>query len=162
VGYCAARSHRVARLVNRVLAAWELALLNTQRVAHLATVSAAGEPAVVPVVFAFDGERISTPLDGKPKQVDVLQLRRVRDIAANPRVALVVDHYDEDWMHLAWVQLRGTATLVQSGHGYERSIILLAERYEQYATVPLVGRPLLVITPSFVRSWRAADNDVHS
>jgi PPOX class probable F420-dependent enzyme len=88
--------------MNRPLAPWERALLAQQRVAHLATVNAAGEPAVVPVVYAFDGEHIVTPLDGKPKRVGVLQLRRVRDITANAQVALVIDHYDE-----VWSQLRG-------------------------------------------------------
>jgi hypothetical protein len=70
-------------------------------------------------------------------------------------VALVVDRYDEQWSRLAWVQLRGTAGLLHDGPPYERGIALLAARYPQYGAVPLVGRPLLVIRPRQVRSWRA-------
>jgi PPOX class probable F420-dependent enzyme len=145
--------------VSRPLERWELALVTAQRVAHLATVGAAGSPAVVPVVYAFDGERFFTPLDGKPKRADVLRLRRVRDIAAHPLVALVIDHYDEEWTRLAWVQVRGEAALLQDGPAYERGVALLRARYPQYATVPLAGRPLLVIEPAQVRSWRASDGD---
>jgi PPOX class probable F420-dependent enzyme len=112
--------------VNRPLTPWERALLAQQRVAHLATVNAAGEPAVVPVVYAFDSAHVITPLDGKPKRVGVMQLRRVRDIAANAQVALVIDHYDEAWSQLAWVQLRGTATLIEEGPRYAPGMALLA------------------------------------
>jgi PPOX class probable F420-dependent enzyme len=112
--------------VNRPLTPWERALLAQQRVAHLVTVNAAGEPAVVPVVYAFDSAHVITPLDGKPKRVGVMQLRRVRDIAANAQVALVIDHYDEAWSQLAWVQLRGTATLIEEGPRYAPGMALLA------------------------------------
>jgi PPOX class probable F420-dependent enzyme len=145
--------------MRRALESWELALVTAQRVAHLATASAAGSPAVVPVVYAFDGERFFTPLDGKPKRADVLRLRRVRDIAANPLVALVIDRYDKEWTRLAWVQVRGAAMLIQEGPAYERGMVLLRARYPQYATVPLAGRPLLAIEPVTVRSWRASDGE---
>ncbi|HEU4328432.1 MAG TPA: TIGR03668 family PPOX class F420-dependent oxidoreductase [Roseiflexaceae bacterium] len=137
------------------LGGWELALLEEQRVAHLATVDADGQPSALPVVYAFDGERVLIPLDGKPKRGDVRELRRVRDIAANPQVALVVDRYADDWSRLAWVQIRGRAALLESGPAYERGLALLRGRYPQYAAVPLDGRPLIAITPTEVRSWRA-------
>jgi hypothetical protein len=72
-------------------------------------------------------------------------------------VALVIDHYAEDWTQLAWLQVRGTATVVAEGPLYARGIALLAERYPQYAAVPLAGRPLIVITPDEARGWRASD-----
>ena len=134
---------------------WELALIDAQRVAHLATVSAAGQPSVVPVVYAFDGARFVTPLDGKPKRAPLAQLRRVRDILANPRVALVIDRYAEDWTQLAWLQVRGTAALVEEGPDYDRGMALLAARYPQYAAVPLDGRPLIAVAPVEARGWRA-------
>ena len=137
---------------------WQLALLESQRIAHLATVSAAGEPSALPVVFAFDGLRVVTPLDGKPKRAEPAQLRRVRDIEANPRVALIVDRYDEDWTRLAWLQIRAVAALLDAGPLYETGIALLAARYRQYETVPLNGRPLIVLTPTAVRGWRASES----
>ncbi len=141
------------------LGGWELALLEEQRVAHLATVDAAGQPSALPVVYVFDGERILIPLDGKPKRGDLRGLRRVRDIAANPRVALVVDRYADDWGQLAWVQIRGRAALLESGPAYERGLALLRDRYPQYAALPLDGRPLIAIAPTEVRSWRCSGSE---
>jgi len=136
------------------LSDWELALIETQRVAHLATIGEDNQPSVLPVVYAFDGERFLIPLDRKPKRVDVRQLRRVRDIAANPQVALVIDKYDEDWSQLAWLQIRGMAVLLESGATYEQALPLLENRYPQYLAIPLTGRPLIAITPIEIRSWR--------
>lgn len=134
---------------------WQRALLEAARVAHLATVDERGQPHVVPVVFALDGGRVLTPLDGKPKRVAMGQLQRVRNIAANDRVSLVVDHYDEDWRRLAWVQLRGRAALLTGGDAYEAGIALLRQKYRQYEHVPLEGRPLIAIVMEQVRGWRA-------
>lgn len=133
---------------------WQRALLDVARVARLATVDAQGQPHVVPIVFAHDGERVVTPLDGKPKRVADGRLQRVRNIAANDRVALVVDHYDEDWQRLAWVQLRGRAALLTDGDAYTSGIALLHQKYAQYEHVPLDGRPLIVIVVEHVRGWR--------
>ena len=144
------------RVPERLFEAWELALIDTQRVAHLATVNADGQPSVVPVVYAFDGVRFVTPLDGKPKRARPEQLRRVRDILEHPQAALVIDQYDEDWSRLAWLQVRGTAALLEGGEIYERGIALLQARYPQYASVPLQGRPLISLTPVEVRRWRAS------
>jgi PPOX class probable F420-dependent enzyme len=133
---------------------WERALIEQQRVAHLATVDAQGQPSVVPVVYAFDGQQMFTPLDGKPKRTPLAHLRRVQDIAANPQVALVIDQYDLDWTKLAWVQVRGLATLLTEGEIYGHAIALLMERYPQYQTIALAGLPLMAITPTATRSWR--------
>jgi PPOX class probable F420-dependent enzyme len=133
---------------------WERALLEAQPVARLATVSAGGQPSVLPVVFALDGDTIVMPLDGKPKRVPATQLRRVRDLLANPQVALVVDHYADDWAELAWVQVRGTAALLEQGPGYERGLALLRSRYPQYRQVALGEQALIVLNPAEVRSWR--------
>jgi PPOX class probable F420-dependent enzyme len=135
---------------------WQLKLIDSQRIAHLATTSVDLQPAVVPVVYAFDGERFLTPLDGKPKQVEIAELRRVRDITANPQVALVIDQYTEDWSQLAWIQVRGRASIIQEGPIYTHGIVLLAARYPQYATVALIGQPLIVIEPSEIRSWHGS------
>ena len=135
---------------------WQRALLAVARVAHLATVDLHGQPHVVPIVFALDGERVLTPLDGKPKRVAGGALQRVRNIAANDRVALVVDHYDEDWQRLAWVQLRGRAALLTDGDAYATGIALLHQKYAQYEHVSLDGRPLIAIVVEHVRGWRAS------
>ena len=135
---------------------WQTALLHTARVARLATVDPAGQPHVVPIVFVYDGGRLFTPLDAKPKHVPASQLRRARNLAANDRAAVVVDHYDEDWQQLAWVQIRGRAALLADGDEYAAGLTLLRQKYPQYATLSLAGRPLIRITVAQVRGWRAA------
>src|SRR5215467_7244890 len=93
----------------------ELDLLTRARAARLATADGSGQPHVIPIVFATDGERLYTPLDKKPKMVGSHQLKRVRNLVENPRVAVVVDHYEEDWTKLAWVLVKGTGALLESG-----------------------------------------------
>ena len=136
---------------------WEYTFIIGQRVARLATVDAHGQPAVVPVVYAFDGTALFTPLDGKPKRVAPAQLQRVRNIRANPRVAVVIDAYSEDWQQLAWVHVRGQARVTTSGEAYATGVTLLCEKYPQYERMPLAGCPLIVIEPTRIHSWRACD-----
>ena len=77
------------------------------RAAHLSTASPDGDPHLMPVVFALVGDAVYIAIDEKPKRT--LRLRRVRNIESNPRAALLVDLYDEDWSTLWWVLLRGPA-----------------------------------------------------
>lgn len=134
---------------------WEHTFIQSHRVARLATKTPAGAPHVLPVVYAYDGQHLFTPLDAKPKQVELRKLQRVRNIAADERVALVIDDYAEDWAQLAWVQIRGRAALHTEGTLYDTGIALLAAKYPQYATMPLVGRPLFVIHIEKITGWRA-------
>jgi PPOX class probable F420-dependent enzyme len=123
------------------------------RVARLATADLANRPHVVPIVFAADEERLYTPLDGKPKRVPVRQLTRVRNLLANPQVAVVMDAYDEDWSRLAWVLVRGSGALVEDGPLHRTGVRLLTAKYPQYHSMPLDDRPLIVVTPERVTSW---------
>src|SRR5215216_5729557 len=107
--------------------------LNTARVARLATADADGRPYVVPVCFAYDGERGYVALDEKPKSVAPTRLKRVRNILANPQVALLVDTYSEDWSRLSYVLVSGTAGLEPAGtERHSTAIALLREKYPQY------------------------------
>ena len=100
------------------------------RVARLATVRADGRPHLVPIVFAVDDDRVYSIVDAKPKRTP--DLLRLRNIAAEPRVSLLVDQYDEDWRALWWVRVDGIATVVESGPDRDRAIRLLYEKYPQY------------------------------
>ena len=144
----------------------ERRFLAAARRGFLATADGDGRPAVVPVCFALvaDDEApdatpaVVTPLDEKPKEAPPRELRRARDVAANPRVALVVDRYDEDWAELAWAQVRGTAALVDPGDaGHAAGVAALREKYDQYAAHELAERPLLRVDPGHVVSWGALD-----
>ena len=128
--------------------------VETARVGRLATADAEARPHAVPVCFAFAGDRIVTPVDEKPKHVAPERLRRCRDVAENPRVALVVDRYAEDWSRLGWVQVRGTATVVDpDGSGHAAAVGALRANYDQYADHALEERPVVRIAPGSVRSW---------
>ncbi len=85
-----------------------------RRVGHLATADAAAPPHVVPVCFAVARDALYITIDQKPKG-DPRALKRLRNIAGNPSVALVADRYDEDWTRLGWVMLRGRAEILEAG-----------------------------------------------
>src|SRR4051812_1328952 len=100
------------------------------RVARLATTGEDG-PHLVPVVFAVVGDTLYSAVDGKPKTTR--DLKRLRNIAADSRVSLLVDHYDEDWSMLWWVRVDGRATVheVTSAVG-TAAVDALAAKYPQY------------------------------
>ena len=75
-------------------------MLKEARVARLATLDAKSRPHIVPVCFAYDGKLFYTAIDQKPKRVTRERLARLRNIRAAPRVALLIDEYDEDWTQL--------------------------------------------------------------
>jgi PPOX class probable F420-dependent enzyme len=131
----------------------QITFLERQRVARLATVDARGRPHAVPVCYALAGGVIYTPVDEKPKRGGELQ--RTRNIGANPQVCLVVDHYEEDWSRLTWLQVRGVASMVDDVAERGRALAALRARYQQYATMKLEARPLIRITPERVVGWTA-------
>ena len=118
------------------------------RVARLATVRPDGSPHLVPVVFALDGSTVVFAVDDKPK--GTRELRRLANIRADPRVSVLVDHYDEDWPALWWVRAEGRARVVDAGPALDRAVALLAEKYSQYAVGPPPGPAVLID----VETWR--------
>jgi PPOX class probable F420-dependent enzyme len=130
-------------------------------VGHLATADGEGRPSVVPVVYAtlvLDGEpAIAIAIDEKPKG-DPARLRRVRNIRERPEVALIVDDYAEDWRQLAWVLVRGAATVIEPGAaGHAEAVAALREKYPQYAAMRLEALPAILIRQITGRSWRGSD-----
>ncbi|MDP9848439.1 TIGR03668 family PPOX class F420-dependent oxidoreductase [Streptosporangium lutulentum] len=117
------------------------------RVARLATADELGTPHLVPVTFDLDGDTVAFAIDHKPKRTP--NLRRLRNIAANDRVCLLVDHYDDDWSQLWWVRVDGRARIVEDGEARRRALARLAERYAQYRARPPQG-PVILIA---VESW---------
>ncbi len=128
-------------------------MLAEARVGRLATADAEGRPHAVPICFAFDGRHLYTAIDEKPKRAAPRRLRRVRNIEANPQVALVVDHYEEDWRRLRYVLISGTARVIAEGREHARAIALLREKYPQYRAMRLEGRPVIKISPRRVAAW---------
>jgi PPOX class probable F420-dependent enzyme len=121
-------------------------------VATLSTIRPDGSPHVVPIVFAVSGARIITAIDGKPKQQ--VTPGRLLNIGADPRVSVLVHHYDDDWSRLWWVRIDGTARVLSEGDEYSQGLTALLERYQQYQTTPLPG-PVIVVDPTAVIGWSA-------
>ena len=119
------------------------------RVARLATTGPDG-PHIVPIVFALAGETIYHAVDHKPKRTTAL--KRLANLEADPRAAVLADGYDEDWERLWWVRADGTARILPAGH--EEAIALLCERYPQYQGRPPQG-PVVAIDVTRWSEWSA-------
>jgi len=132
-----------------------LAWLACQRVARLATADAESTPHVVPVCYALseDGTALYITIDEKPKSAGARPLKRLRNIAENPQVALVADRYDEDWMQLAWVMVRGTASILTAGTEHDAGQALLRKKYPQYRAMNLNPLPVICVEPRRVTVW---------
>ena len=118
-------------------------------VARLATVGADGRPHVVPICFAVKGDTLYTAVDEKPKRTR--RLKRLANIEANPRVEVLIDHYEDDWSRLWWVRLRGPARIVDD----RRAVELLAAKYPQYRERPPAG-PVIAVTIEERTEWTSS------
>lgn len=138
----------MARITPRVAA-----LIQSRRVAHLATADAHGSPHLIPICFAIDGEVFYSVLDQKPKRTSPTRLKRVRNILSNPSVALVIDHYQEEWKRLWYVLVTGDAQLIHEGDEHRRAITALQEKYPQYRDMDINRNPVIRITVSRITYW---------
>ncbi len=130
--------------------AWARSRFLAAPVARLATVSAEGVPHLVPIVYAVAGTRLVTAVDHKPKSTTAL--RRLANIAAEPRVSLLVDEYDEDWSRLWWARADGVAEVVDSLA--PEDLAALVARYPAYSSIPPLGAAI-VVSVSRWTGWSA-------
>jgi PPOX class probable F420-dependent enzyme len=140
-------------LVSDDLPMWARELVITARVAHRATASAAADPHVMPVVFAYIDGAFYIAIDEKPKSGR--RLLRLRNIEATGKAALVIDRYDEDWRRLAWVLARGPARLFgpeDAAHG--PALVGLRAKYPQYGSMRLEQAEMIELRPERWTSWR--------
>jgi PPOX class probable F420-dependent enzyme len=156
-----------------ILTGAERRFLAAARRAVLVTSDPAGRPRPVPICFALidDSEppAVYSALDEKPKRhADPLRLARVRDIAARPEVAVLIDRWAEDWTQLGWLRCRASATLLEPGGAdatagatSERAaaIAALRAKYRQYADHDLESRPLIRLVLTGATSWGDLDPD---
>lgn len=140
-----------------MLSGVERRFVESMRVARLATADANGAPHVVPICYALIGDDLYVTIDEKPKHPDVRAMKRLRNIEANPAVAVVVDRYDEDWSRLAWVMLRGRADVLDHGDEHDRAQAGLRERYPQYRTMRIESLPVIALRIARVTAWGALD-----
>lgn len=123
------------------------------RVARLATIRPDGTPRLVPITFALVGGLVCSAVD-EVKAKRTPRLARLADVARDPRVGLLVDHYADDWSRLWWVRVDGTARVEEAGDLRERALDALAAKYPPYRAARPAG-PLLVITPHRWSGWSA-------
>jgi PPOX class probable F420-dependent enzyme len=122
------------------------------RVARLATVGPGGAPHLVPFCFVLAGEVLYSAVDHKPKRT--ANLRRLANAAAEPRVCVLVDHYEDDWSRLWWVRLDARAERLEPGPEVERALAELAVKYPQYRETTPAG-PVLRIAIERWSGWEA-------
>lgn len=135
-------------------------VLDVEPVARLAVLDDDGAPEVMPIVFARVGTTLFSPVDGKPKSH--ARLARLRHIEAHPRVALVVDRYDDDWRQLWWIRMAAMASIAVGHHrDWQAAVEALLGKYPQYHSTPLfMGEPTLIcFQPLTVRAWAAAGDE---
>lgn len=131
----------------------ERTFLDAQRVARLATADIAAVPHVVPVCFAATAGSLYIAIDAKPKRGAPAALRRLRNIATNPAVCVIVDRYEDDWARLGWVMLNGRAEILSDGAERTEAHGLLRARYPQYRAMVLDGLPVIAVRIVRVTSW---------
>ena len=130
--------------------------LKLARLAHLATADAQGAPHNIPLCFWYDGDtRFYFVVDEKPKRATGTAIKRMRNIAENSRVALVVDEYGEDWSSLAYVLVHGAAAVVEDPDEYLLALRNLRDKYPQYRTMALSPdrNPIVRIETRRVHVW---------
>jgi PPOX class probable F420-dependent enzyme len=146
------------------------AIIYRARVARLATADSKAIPHIVPVVFAFDGEKYYIPVDEKTKTTKPDKLRRIKNIEINPAVALLIDEYSEDWKKLLFIMIQGKASILGKRRGNEKeeeeeqqendendkllkiAHKLLFAKYTQYQHIA-IGKLCIVIYPQKTIFW---------
>jgi len=126
------------------------------RVGRLGTADAGGQPLVVPICYAFDGEALFSAIDAKPKTRSGEELRRIRNIRENAKVSVVIDQYDEDWSQLRYVIIQGQAQLLTDGGDFSRGVDLLLAKYPQYRAMGLdrQGGLMIKVKAAKVTQWQ--------
>ena len=146
------------------------AIIYRARVARLATADSKAIPHIVPVVFAFDGEKYYIPVDEKTKTAKPDKLRRIKNIEINPAVALLIDEYSEDWKKLLFIMIQGKASILGKRRGNAKeeeeeqqendendkllkiAHKLLFNKYTQYQHIA-IGELCIVIYPQKTIFW---------
>ena len=138
-------------------------IINTARVARLATVDLECKPHLIPVVFVYDNDRdfYFIPIDEKTKRSRPENLKRVRNIKENPNVVLLIDEYNEDWTKLYFIMIQGKASIIGGKKKLDQNEMslltkahkLLRNKYPQYQKIG-VGEYVIMIMPQKVIAWK--------
>jgi PPOX class probable F420-dependent enzyme len=108
---------------------------------------------VVPVCFAIFNSTLYVTIDAKPKRSLSTPLKRLKNIAQNSAVAVVVDRYEDDWGQLGWIMLRGRAEILTEGKEHDQAQSLLRSRYPQLIGMPIAQLPVIAVRIASATSW---------
>ncbi|GAC1598877.1 MAG: TIGR03668 family PPOX class F420-dependent oxidoreductase [Acidimicrobiales bacterium] len=132
-----------------------IARLGSQCHGVLSTVHAERGVDAVPVVYVVgEGGYVAVPVDRVKPKVS-MHLQRARNLEADPRAALLIEHWDErDWSQLWWVR----AHLRWEGHDAAGRAAAMAARladvFPQYRDQPFFS--VLVLRVVEVTGWTAS------
>ena len=138
-----------------VISAKLKSLITDSSIAYLSTVSHKGHPYIVPICFVLLDQNFYSLLDNKPKNVQLLKLKRVQNIISNPKVALIVNHYEDDWDKLWHVLIKGNGSIVSNELERRAAIKSLKQKYGQYLHMDVDLNPVIKIRPTNIVSWGA-------
>ncbi len=98
--------------------------LEKHELCRLATASRDGQPHVVPVIYALDGDDLVIAIDYGTK--------KLKNMRENRRVALVVDEYRPN----GGAMVEGECEILERGKEYLRLLKVLFDRFEFYRRNP--------------------------
>ena len=140
-------------MTDRILNGRQERFIRSARVGRLASASERGQPHLIPVCFELIDGAVYVALDSKPKSVDPMRLKRVRNILRNPMVSFLVDTYDEDWSRLGYVLVTADAALCDSETERRIAVAGLRTKYSQYLEMLDDDALVIRIVPTAVASW---------
>ena len=120
------------------------------RRATLGTLDSRGRPHLVPITFALRSGEIVSAIDHKPKTTT--SLGRVANLTRDPHVTVLIDRYDDQWIRLGWIMVRGLARMDAPGSATGA----LSGRYPQYRSFPPQGE-VIAIAPVSITWWIWSD-----
>jgi nitroimidazol reductase NimA-like FMN-containing flavoprotein (pyridoxamine 5'-phosphate oxidase superfamily) len=125
----------------------QVRMIQWERVARVATVGD-GMPHLVPVCHVL--------IRGKIYFGSGKKGRKVLNVRANPRLALTVDCYSDDWAQITGVMVQGRARVIDRGPRFRAVRRRLYAKYPQYPQEAALGERdsvIVELTPTHVYSW---------
>jgi PPOX class probable F420-dependent enzyme len=128
----------------------QLDYLRVRRVARLATADVDGAPHLLPLCFVATADTVYFSNGAERTRGS---LKRVRNVEANPQVAVLVDHYREDWERIAYLLVHGRAELLREGPEHAEAARAFWERYPQMTDWPLLEWSVLAVRAERIVEW---------
>jgi nitroimidazol reductase NimA-like FMN-containing flavoprotein (pyridoxamine 5'-phosphate oxidase superfamily) len=130
--------------LKKSIAAW----FDRERICRVATANSQGMPHLVPVCQVV--------VDGKIYFASASDGRKALNLAENPRLAVTVDLYSDDWSHIKGATVQGRTRLYDKGPRFRKIRALLYRKYPQYSREAALDESdsvVVEVTPVRVFTW---------